>query len=508
MKSTTALLPTWFRGMLVALATVLLCSCQAPLPTSSNGSSESTLRILAVDNDALPRSAVDADQSPVNTNTEMSIALPNPPVANAPAQVRPAGLQPNVQLATATNPGPLVNQAAELAPVQKPRQEPSILTPEEPYFEIAQALGCEKLDPNSAKLRQTSACGSGNCPSVMSPNDLASPSDCTNGCTTSDNGSDCQSQGCQSLGCEPCLKRVHPDEYLCDGGDCGLEIGVREDWTIDGLEQEDTAAHYDTLDGRVLVVPSNKVCIYAPRFGAVRQVVNPVEAGLKQLVDIVEEDTSLALADLNQEVTTKLQNLPPVASIGQNPPSLLLNRQQAGELEGRVVLREIKDLIKPHCNLQIVKLGIHDNSEKARLATSIVSALTWSGDQAPQVTLGAKALSVLVSGESPGVVYAGPKGKPCLRLVKLASTDHAQPGDEIEFTLRFDNVGTEKIGNVTIVDNLTTRLAYVTETAEASVEADFTTSENAAGSLVLRWEIKDPVEPGKGGVIQFKVRVR
>ena len=41
-----------------------------------------------------------------------------------------------------------------------------------------------------------------------------------------------------------------------------------------GLEMEDTVAHYDTLDGHTLVEPSNKVCLYSPRFGAVRQVVD------------------------------------------------------------------------------------------------------------------------------------------------------------------------------------------------------------------------------------------
>ncbi|HEX6960289.1 MAG TPA: hypothetical protein VF175_00365, partial [Lacipirellula sp.] len=66
------------------------------------------------------------------------------------------------------------------------------------------------------------------------------------------------------------------DEYLCDGGDHGLPVGVRADWSIHGLEQEDTIAHYDTIDGRTIVTPSNKLCIYAPRFAAIRQVVNPI----------------------------------------------------------------------------------------------------------------------------------------------------------------------------------------------------------------------------------------
>ena len=73
-------------------------------------------------------------------------------------------------------------------------------------------------------------------------------------------------------------------------------------------------------------------------------------------------------------------------------------------------------------------------------------------------------------GRTPGRRQAGRRhlpdrrpDNPRLRLIKLASCGHAQPGEEIEFTLRFDNIGDQTIGNVTIVDNLTTRLEYVPE---------------------------------------------
>ncbi|MEM1304910.1 MAG: hypothetical protein AAGG46_08430, partial [Planctomycetota bacterium] len=160
-----------------------------------------------------------------------------------------------------------------------------------------------------------------------------------------------------------------------------------------------------------------------------------------------------------------------------------------------------------YANLQIVKLGLMDNAEKPWLASAIVSALTWTGDQAAQVVIEQKAASVLISSVSPGVVYASPKGKPCLRLLKLASTGDAQLGDEVSFTLRVDNVGAEAVGNVTVVDNLATRLEYVPDSAEASCDAEFKTSRNTGGSLVLRWEITEPIEPGKGCIITFRVKV-
>ena len=66
------------------------------------------------------------------------------------------------------------------------------------------------------------------------------------------------------------------DEYLCDGGDLNHDVNVKRDWTVVGLDQQDTIAHFDTLDGQRLVAASNCVCVYAPRFAAIRQVSTPV----------------------------------------------------------------------------------------------------------------------------------------------------------------------------------------------------------------------------------------
>ena len=62
--------------------------------------------------------------------------------------------------------------------------------------------------------------------------------------------------------------------------------------------------------------------------------------------------------------------------------------------------------------------------------------------------------------------------------------------------------------DVTILDNLTTRLEYIEGTAQSSREAEFFVEENEARSLVLRWEIVDPLPVGQGGIVRFRARVR
>lgn len=537
LQSPEPLLPAWFRGLLIAMVTVVMSACQAPANLSQQSledlaasalmdeeSQQTTLRFV------LPETKPDkklAEKRKTKVATGTGEKIASQPSKNHPVQKA---------LAISAEPASPSDEAAEQAPpdhqvVQANSVEPnkvslgsaikqtsaSVLVSDQVFDDFADIASLMEArivpaaypeDAGSASIEQ-------------SPSDMPASlkvaqcepieNNSCNSCDSCPTGS-CGISSCPT-GCGPSLcklpnERGPLDEYLCDGGDCGQRVGVNADWSIDGLEQEDTIAHYDTLDGEVCVAPSNKVCIYAPRFGAVRRVVNVSEGVQRELVGVNEERLSLSVAAREDLAATSLQQVPPMIGIGDNPPSLLINRMQAGELEARVVVRELKGMIKPYCNLQVIKLGIHDNAEKPWLAKAIVSALTWTGDQAAQVAIESKAASVLIGSVSPGVIYTGTEGKPCLRLIKCASCDNARPGEEIEFTLRFDNIGGEEIGNVTIVDNLTTRLEYVPDTAEASVEAKFSTKNNDAGSLILRWEIDEPLKPGEGGILQFKVRVR
>ena len=99
-------------------------------------------------------------------------------------------------------------------------------------------------------------------------------------------------------------------------------------------------------------------------------------------------------------------------------------------------------------------------------------------------------------------------GEAQLKILKQASAISASCGEEIEFTISFENVGARKVGNVTIIDNLTTRLEFVPDSANCTLEADFSSERNTADSLVLRWDIKQALDVGQSGLIRFKCRVR
>lgn len=318
--------------------------------------------------------------------------------------------------------------------------------------------------------------------------------------------------GCFVDGCPVCKPQCFAgpgDEYLCDGGDHKpFSAAVLRDGGMVGLEQEDTVATYTGCEGKTYVAPSTRVCIYAPRFASVRRVVHPMGAEQRTFVDAVGDIFAASEAERAQPASTSLQNVALKGQVLPLPPGLYKARQQAGATERLMAAAETRGLVGPYVNLQLMHLGEIVMSEAPIIARHSIAAITWTGDQEVQVTISGQAASSVFSPKQPGLLYQTKDGCPRLRLVKCASTDTAVPGDEVEFTLRYDNIGDAALSDLVIVDNLTTRLEYVDGSAQSTHDADFTTEHNGAGSLVLRWAIDGEVEPRKGGVLTFKCRVR
>lgn len=167
------------------------------------------------------------------------------------------------------------------------------------------------------------------------------------------------------------------------------------------------------------------------------------------------------------------------------------------------------DALLPYENLQVIRLGRFNQKERALLLEGSNAAITWTQDKAVQILIEGKAALSVTKDVNTESLYE--TEEPCpgkLRVIKVASTQFAKPGDIVDFTLRYDNIGSQTIGNITLVDNLTTRLEFVEKSAQSSRVAEFYTERNEAESLVLRWEITEPLKPGDGGVVRFKCRVR
>ncbi len=426
-EGTIFVLPTWWRYLLVAFATLILCSCQA-----------------------LPPEMHDASLPVTETKSKSEAAITDGP--------------PPILLSTA--------RATEV-----------------------RTLSGDAVAASRPLNSKEIAAG------------WATPAACNCACCTPSCAPSCAPSS--GVVC-PQPSYVGPaDEYLCDGGDFGLPAAVRADWSVDGLEQEDAIAHYDTLDGRVVVTPSNRVCIYAPRFAAIRRVENLLANERRQLIDVALEETAPTISAEAQPVVASTQRTGVAINLGQRPASLYRGREQAAEVVQVIAPGEFYNTLGPYANLEIIRTGQIDGSEQATIKRIVQAAVVWNGDQSAQVAFSNRQAVAVVGLKQPGTIYQTDEpGDPRLRLVKLVSTSNALPGEEIEFTLRFDNIGDQTIGNVTIMDNLTTRLEYVANSAKSTLQAEFTSVPNGTGSTVVRWEIEGPLKPGDGGVLQFKCRVK
>jgi uncharacterized repeat protein (TIGR01451 family) len=299
------------------------------------------------------------------------------------------------------------------------------------------------------------------------------------------------------------------DEYVCDGGDLNHDVYVKPDGTVVGLDHQDTVGYFNTSDGQTLVAASNCVCIYAPRFAAIRQVSVPVIQEAHERMASVEKPTKLNIHEETRGPKSAIQPEQLIAQVGLDQVQRFRERTQGLLVDQATRLELAAEAFMPHEDLLFIQRGEFDASEKARLAQRVAAAETWTIRQAPQVLIeGLQAVEARGT-STPQVTYTYETfGKPCLRLCKIADKSEAKPGEIVSFTLRFDNVGDDKINSITIIDNLMPRLEYVAGSAQSTIKAKFSTQEVTGESVVLRWDLEEPLEVNAGGLVRFQARLR
>ena len=300
------------------------------------------------------------------------------------------------------------------------------------------------------------------------------------------------------------------NEYIINGDDTGKPAYV-EDWTVHNFEAGNTIAHFDTLDGQIVVEPSNRVHIYAPRFGAIRKI-----EGV-----LLDGQTTALIAARSQQVSSQNQNAVQTSFADHEASTRYARTQdQINSIDGqrRGAGMETTQSLGGYDNYQVVDSDAllqrtfgFGGAVRTQLDRGAVNAKAWMGSEGLKVQMNDLA-PMSATGIDGAAVYFQVEDKQSrtskLRLIKVASKESAQPGEIIEFTLRFDNIGNQLLGNVTVLDDLTGRLEFLPGTAVASLKSGFVPQLNERGTLTLRFEIIEPLAPGDFGVIQFQCRVR
>ncbi len=298
-------------------------------------------------------------------------------------------------------------------------------------------------------------------------------------------------------------------EYIFDGGDQQPTVIVKEDWTTAGVNPTDTVIYYETLAGSVCVQPSNRVPIYAPRFGAVRQV-----SGLQLATRAMGTERMLAPVGVERFDETNLANtvVQPVAPQGEQQVGLIDAFQEnyvAPPMEQVLPLYRMSSARIPFELMDPTRTGLITLKERVDVQEFIQNAQTWVNPESLAVEISNQAAILLKDTVAAQelFVYELPDG--CtMRIFKAASHTIANSGDIVSFTIRFDNAGVKPLGNAVIIDSLSPRLNYIQGSQQSSVGVRFSAEPNEVGSMVLRWEIEEPIEPTQGGVISFDCRVR
>ena len=309
----------------------------------------------------------------------------------------------------------------------------------------------------------------------------------------------------------PCASaRLYPDEYLCDGGDRDYPIHYSEDQML-GLDSEDAAVEYRDDLGKRHVKPSNRVCVYSPRFAAVTSVTQSIEdVGGGRPRQAISATTGVGLA--NREGTfAQHQRDASERLVTRSRGSGLTTGAAADVVDRPTAIHGHVHTTTPALDFAFLRTGLMKQSEEARLAESIQSAIVWTRDQNPVVTAKSEQAVVLKS-EFKDQELVGQEnrfnGKGKLRIVKSADKRIAEPGDIVKFSIRYDNIGDREVRDVVIVDNLTPRLEYVEDSATCDVDGVLEVEDNGEGSVILRWVLDEPLRGRSGGVVTFQARVR
>lgn len=400
-------------------------------------------------------------------------------------------------------------------PFKLPKDQVTALTlnPSEPPLRVASALGRpmaivrmggrrpsqEELAGNAAGdlgLDYAASLGATPCPYLYTSGARCSQP-CGPVCTTA----------------RPSRPDLPRDEYLCDGGDYGVPAAPGEIGGIGGVDPRDAVVRFDIGvhgQSKPRVLPTNVVCVYAPRFAEVRV---PTSASVAVDVQISQTDKSL------QSLDKVAGAIPPRRLVQNQGAELTRERVRASGLRSRLIIAEGSNNRGLAAYAGGVLFAINQQKQKPEFTRdrtkpmshkTKIKVLGIKTGETPLVT-------GIVEGASEAVKVWGPHAmtgletppdRPGLAVIKRVSAPEAEPGDTLTYVIVYRNMGNTPISAVTIIDSLLPRLEYLPGTSMGPEGTTFTTTFNRAGSSELHWTLKDPLPPGVMGHVSFQAVVR
>lgn len=302
---------------------------------------------------------------------------------------------------------------------------------------------------------------------------------------------------------------VPRDEYLCDGGDHAEAAHFGGDGGLVGIDPRDAVIQFSgNLRQRIL--PTNLVCVYAPRFAGVRVSVGPNEnLGVQRTLRAEKLQIQAAL-DVRQESRRFVQNQAAEANRERVRASGLRGRAYAGVHSELRVLNGYETMahLSGHTLIQATdRVSLREKPGGLRQEVPPLTIKTAASAVVTGIVQGGgEMVMTWTPRETVGVEL--PPNKPGLAVIKRVSTGEAEQGDTLTFVIQFRNMGNTPIGAVSVVDSLLPRFEYVAGSAQGPKGTVFTAGENRVGSTELRWDLPGAIAPGAEGYVSFQVLVR
>ena len=191
----------------------------------------------------------------------------------------------------------------------------------------------------------------------------------------------CEAEGCRACGPMVCRPSTAPVPlvapcFVCDGGDARAPAMPTAGLGLKNLTSGDTVARYrvddDTPDaGTVHVTASNCACVYAPRFGSVREVTRPHEDARPEGPRGLALDTAtVAQVDL-QPVCRNTQALAPEAARKALPGVAVEERLGPLAVDQEALVHESDGVLRPAEDV------LDDTLERDRKSTRLNSSHEW-----------------------------------------------------------------------------------------------------------------------------------
>ena len=303
----------------------------------------------------------------------------------------------------------------------------------------------------------------------------------------------------------PCL--------VCDGGDARAPAMPVARFGLKNLTSGDTVARYradddgpDSCD--VHVTASNCACVYAPRFGSVRQVTRPHEEarpiGPRGFANDIATEAQVDL----QPVCRSTQALAPEAARKALPGVALEERLGPLAVDQGDPVRESGSLVQPVEDVRDDQLERTELVQTPRMMVGFDVPLAWTCARAAMVMVGRQQAEVVAADRGTATLRLESPGRAELTLCKRAGSDTARVGEELDFTIYLYNSGDRALTDIVLVDALPGRLEFVPGSAAANQPAEFVTDQGDDGSVVLKWQFQHTFKPGEGGFVRFRTVVR